>query len=71
MITYLTSITSELAKVEYIYNKELTPQIKLLDSFFEISSKKCPKSILLKKKVVYLRQENEKQQWDRKIKVGV
>lgn len=30
-----------------------------------------PKNIQLKKKVVYLPQENEKQQWDRKIKVGV
>ena len=60
------------AKVEYIYNKELTPQIKLLASLFDISSKKKrPKSIQLKKKVVYLPQENEKRQWDRKIKVGV
>lgn len=29
------------------------------------------KYIAEEKKVVYLRQENEKQQWDRKIKVGV
>jgi len=49
----------------------LTPQIKLLDSFFEISSKKMPKKYTAEEKVVYLPQENEKQQWDRIIKVGV
>lgn len=58
-------------KVEHIYNKELTPQINSLPPFSKFLRKKCPKSIQLKKKVVYLRQENEKQQWDRKIKVGV
>ncbi len=58
--------------MEYIYNKELTPQIKLLASLFDISLKKnAQKSIQLKKKVVYLPQKNEKRQWDRKIKVGV
>ena len=45
-----TSVTSELAKVEYIYNKELTPQIKLLDSFFDISSKKMPKKYTAEEK---------------------
>lgn len=30
-----------------------------------------PKKYTAEEKVVYLPQENEKQQWDRKIKVGV